>query len=745
MLTTNLSPQRVLQSLPRSRERSISADQLAEALSLTETQIERLNSFLTEFVRAGLATMKTNRYWRKPNAGLLIGTFRGTRSGYGFVIPDDERERNRGDLFIGERDMGAALHGDKVIVRITGTERRGREGRIESVLHRESLTVVGRFIRLKKECFVTPLDERFLYDINIAVADTLGARGEDIVNVEITRPPVAGRPPWGRIIEVLGSEDTPGIDIEIIIRKHQLPHIFPGSATSEAEAASEVVTEDQTRGREDLRGQITITIDGETARDFDDAVSLEILPSGRYRLSVHIADVSYYVRQGSALDEEAFKRGTSVYFPERAIPMLPERLSNGICSLNPRVDRLTMSAIMELSSAGRVLNYRLTPSVIHSRERMTYTAVNEIINDPEGKTAESYSHILEMILGMHELALILIRRREERGAIDFDLPEAELQFNDEGQICGIARSERNIAHRLIEEFMLLANETVARHLEGLRVPSLYRIHEEPNPVKVEEFAEIARSFGHNFSMHGPIPQRGFQYLAREINGLAEERMLSYLMLRSMQRARYTPQNLGHFGLAMKTYTHFTSPIRRYPDLVVHRILREVLEQGRGGEEEWEEIDLGSRPAISQVSWPVIDEDREQELRGQLEIIGAHSSERERAADDAERELMDWRKAEFMAERAGEEFDAVIVSVKDYGFYVELDELFVEGLVHISTLRDDHYEFLERKHRLAGKRTGRSFSLGDRIRVSVDRVDLERHLIDFSVAIDRPKRKHRSNR
>jgi ribonuclease R len=732
----------VLQSLPRSRERSITADQLAEALELTETQKERLSEFLAEFARAGLATMKSNRYWRKPNAGLLIGSFRGTRSGHGFVIPDDERERNRGDLFIGERDMGAALHGDKVIVRITGADRRGREGRIESVLHRESLTVVGRFIRLKKECFVTPLDERFLYDINIAVADTLGARGEDIVNVEITRPPVAGRPPWGRIIEVLGSEDTPGIDIEIIIRKHSLPYIFSDAASAEAEAVSEVVTEDQLRGREDLRNLVTITIDGETARDFDDAVSLEILPNGRYRLSVHIADVSHYVRQGSALDEEAFKRGTSVYFPERAIPMLPERLSNGICSLNPRVDRLTMSAIMELSSAGRVVDYRLTPSVIHSRERMTYTAVNEIISDPEGKTAQSYAHILQMILKMHELALTLIRRREERGAIDFDLPEAQLQFNDEGQICGIVRSERNIAHRLIEEFMLLANETVARHLEGLHVPSLYRIHEEPNPLKVEEFSEIARSFGHNFSMHGPVPQRGFQYLAREISGLPEERMLSYLMLRSMQRARYTPQNLGHFGLAMKTYTHFTSPIRRYPDLVVHRILREVLEHGQRGEEEWEEVDLGSRQTISQVSWSVLGEEREPELRSQLENIGAHSSERERAADDAERELMDWRKAEFMAERAGEEFDGVIVSVRDYGFYVELDELFVEGLVHISTLHDDHYEFLERKHRLTGKRTGRSFSLGDRVRVSVDRVDLERHLIDFSIVVERPKRKQR---
>jgi len=408
--------------------------------------------------------------------------------------------------------------------------------------------------------------------------------------------------------------------------------------------------------------------------------------------------------------------------------MLPERLSNDICSLKPQVDRLTMSALIEVNRNGRVVDYRLTPSVIHSRERMTYTAVNEIITNPDGETASHFAHIKDMLLQMHELTLLLIKRREERGAIDFDLPEAELWFNDEGQIGGIARSERNIAHRLIEEFMLLANETVARHLESLNVPLLYRIHEEPNPEKFEEFAEIAASFGHKFSMHGPIPQRGFQQLTREIQGKPEERMLSYLMLRSMQRARYTPRNAGHFGLAMKTYTHFTSPIRRYPDLIVHRILREVVERGR----EESNVDIGARHAIKRVSWPVFNEDRETELRAALEVIGDKSSERERAAADAERELMDWRKASFMADRVGDEFDGFITGVKEYGFYVELDEFFIEGLVHISALVDDVYEYQERKHRLISKRTRREFRLGDRVRVSVTRVDQARHLIDFSV-------------
>ena len=724
----DLSPQRVLQALPKSRERGITADRLAETLNLSESQSARLAVFLKEFVRVGLAAAKGGRYWRRQAPGFLIGTLRGTRSGHAFVVPDDPKEREKGDLFVNTRAMGAALHGDIVIARVIGVRERGREGRVDAVLHHANETVIGTFVRLKSESFALPIDERFLYEISIARSDTLDATDGDVVNVEITRPPIAGRPPWGRVIEVLGRPEQPGIDVEIIIRKHHIPHVFPEAALAEAEAIHQAITAEQLAGREDLRESLTITIDGETARDFDDAVSLEELRSGRLLLGVHIADVSYYVREGTALDEEALQRGTSVYFPERAIPMLPERLSNDICSLKPQVDRLTMSALIELNRNGRVVDYRLTPSVIHSRERMTYTAVNEIITNPEGETASTYAHVKDMLLQMHELTLLLIKRREERGAIDFDLPEAELWFNDEGQIGGIARSERNIAHRLIEEFMLLANETVARHLESLTVPLLYRIHEEPNPQKIEEFAEIAASFGHKFSMHGPIPQRGFQQLTREIQGKPEERMLSYLMLRSMQRARYTPRNAGHFGLAMKTYTHFTSPIRRYPDLIVHRILREAVERGR----EEGDIDIGARHAIKRVSWPVFDEDRETELRAALEMIGDQSSERERAAADAERELMDWRKAAFMADRVGDEFDGVITGVKEYGFYVELDEFFIEGLVHISALVDDVYEYQERKHRLIGKRTRNEFRLGDRLSVSVNRVDQARHLIDFSV-------------
>ena len=692
----------------------------------------RLNEYLAQFVRTGLAEAKGRRFSRKHSPGLLIGTVRGTRSGHAFVTPDDEKERLEGDLYIGQQRSGSAIHGDKVIARVIGKNERGREGRIEVVLDRTLPTVVGRFVKHSRTGVVSPIDERFWHDIEVAPNDSLMLNDGDIVNVEITRAPVSGQPPRGRVIEVLGNEDTDGIDVQIIIRKHHLAHTFSENALKEAGAIADEITESELRGRIDLRDKLTVTIDGENARDFDDAVSLEITPQGKWLLGVHIADVGHYVPGGSALDEEAFARGTSTYFPEMALPMLPDRLSNDICSLKPRVDRLTISALMELDRKGRIVDYRLTPSIIRSRERLTYAAVRELISNPSGGSEKRHAHVLEMLLAMNELTLVLITRREHRGAIDFELPEAEIRFNDEGRIAGIVRAERNIAHRLIEEFMLLVNETVAAHLGSLDAPTLYRIHEEPKVDKVEEFAEIAESFGHKFSLHGPIPQRGFQRLTREIRGLPEERMLSYLMLRSMQRARYSAQNLGHYGLAMKAYCHFTSPIRRYPDLVVHRVLREVIERGKRGPDGWGDLDLGGRRATKLVSWPVLDEGRDSELRRSLETVAEHSSERERAADDAERELMEWRKTEFMAEHVGDEFDAVITTVKEYGFYVELDEYFVEGLVHIATLADDTYLYQERKHRLEGLRTGRIFRLGDRVRVSVDRVDRTRRLVDFSV-------------
>jgi len=492
------------------------------------------------------------------------------------------------------------------------------------------------------------------------------------------------------------------MDVEIVIHKHDLPYIFPPEVVREADAIAPEVSEAQRAGRLDLRDVPTVTIDGETARDFDDAISLHRLENGNCELSVHIADVSWYVREGTALDTEARLRGTSVYFPERAIAMLPERLSNGICSLNPGVDRLAMSALMEVDLEGKVARYELRETVIRSNERMTYTDVNRLLARADPQLETRYAGLLELFLTMEGLARVLIRMRERRGAIDFNLPESVFDFDDEGRVAGVLKAERNIAHRIIEEFMLLANETVAGHLAAL-APSIYRIHEEPKPQRLIEFAELAGAYGYKFPATG-ASSMDYQRLSRQLEGKPEERVLAFAMLRSLERARYTAHNVGHFGLAAPVYTHFTSPIRRYPDLIVHRILRALL--GRK-----------SRSPLSM---------------GVLERIAEESSERERAADAAEREVEEWRKAVYMAERLGEEFDGMIINVREFGFFVELDGLFVEGMVAVSSLTDDYYVFDERRHALTGRRSRRSFKLGDRVRVRVDRVNVDRHLVDFAV-------------
>jgi ribonuclease R len=482
----------------------------------------------------------------------------------------------------------------------------------------------------------------------------------------------------------------------------------------------------------DLRREPTVTIDGETARDFDDAISLKRLANGNFHLGVHIADVSFYVREGAPLDNEARLRGTSVYFPERAIPMLPERLSSGICSLNPKVDRLTMSALMEVDRRGRVVGYKLRETVIRSNERMTYTDVNKLLTHADPQLARRYADVHDLFKTMEELARILIKMRERRGAIDFNLPEAIFEFDDEGRVAGVLRADRNIAHRIIEEFMLLANETVADHLQRLRVPSLYRVHEEPQPQRVIEFAELAAAYGYGFPVEG-VSSKDYQRLSHQLAGKPEERVLAYAMLRSLQRARYSAQNAGHFGLAAPVYTHFTSPIRRYPDLIVHRVLRALLKisQGLG--------DSGAAAPKSDGSSKLSKSKKQPRGTlapiplGELELIAEESSERERAADAAENEIDEWRKAVFMAERLGEEFDGMIINVRDFGFFVELDDFFIEGLVPVATLTDDFYHFDERRHTLTGRGRRRQFKLGDRVRVRIDRVNIDRHLVDFSVA------------
>jgi ribonuclease R len=558
-------------------------------------------------------------------------------------------------------------------------------------------------------------------DVQIPTGDHLSAVPGDMVVVEITRWPTPSRGPLGRVVDVLGNIDEPGVDTEIIIRKYGIPDAHSDEAIEEARRLGGTVAEKDLRDRTDFRPLVTVTIDGEHARDFDDAITIERLPGGNYWLGVHIADVAHYVHEGGALDEEAYERGTSVYFPERAVHMFPSELSTGLCSLNPQVDRLVQSCLMEVDRRGAVVRYELHDGVIYSNARMTYTEVNAILTDRDPATIERYKELVPLFETMHELFGILNKRRHRRGSIDFDLKEPEIVLDDEGMVEAIIAAERNVAHRIIEEFMLLANETVAEHLDRHDVPTLYRIHEEPDPMKVAEFEEFVTTLG--YSLAAPpdgVKPRHFQKLVEKMKGTPEEKPIAFLMLRTMQKARYDEQNLGHFGLAAEHYTHFTSPIRRYPDLVVHRTLRESRHGG-------------------------MTEERRDELIDDLPEIARHTSERERRADDAERELVQWKKVRFMADKVGDEFDGYITGVTAFGLFIELIEHFVEGLAHVSTMADDYYRFVERAHVLHGENTGRVYRLGDRVTVQVIKVDMERRQIDLGLSeiLDRVRQSERN--
>jgi ribonuclease R len=732
--------------------------------------------------------------------------------GYGFVVPDVPVPNLDRDIFIPRDGVEDAMHGDNVLVRIirVSTDSSGEpraEGRIIRVLDRAHPTVVGLFRYGSRGNVVLPYDPRIQHEIEIPPGQELtpglwkklGFSGADatstrmrriprvpeldgaVVNVELVRYPRQGAAPTGRVIEIVGRPGDLGVDIEIIIRKHHLPHVFPTEVLAEAEERARPVQEGEHAGREDFRHLPIVTIDGETARDFDDAVYVERSSDGGWRLQVHIADVAHYVRTNTALDGEARLRGTSVYFPDRAVPMLPEALSNGMCSLKPREERLVMSALMEFDAAGQMQSARMIPGIIKSAERMTYTNVNKVLKgDPEASA--KYAALAHHFRDMRELALLLNKRRAEHGSIDFDLPEPVIEFDEQQRMINITRSERNIAHRLIEEFMLAANRAVAGYLINRGIESLHRAHEKPDAKKVLEFEELARAFGYSLGVedlhqrevqvrHGRVPapaKRGrpdsyghgreramrvalpgdeiritpqhYQRLLRKLAGKPEERIVSYLMLRSLKQARYAAEPLGHFALGFDEYTHFTSPIRRYPDLVVHRILKWALEHPNY-----------APPPKGQASR---DTEAVVYSHGQLEEIAAESSEAERRANMAERELMDWKTAQFMEEHLGEEYDGLIISVQKYGCFVELLEIFVEGLLPINALEEAagaRCVFRERDHAIvalaseagrrdgAGGRRGRGskpkqlmWKLGDRVRVRAERIDPIRRRVEFAL-------------
>jgi ribonuclease R len=687
-----------------------------ELLQLLKIPREERASFkrrLRALVASGaLVEIRGHRFGLPDLMNLVVGRVSTNPRGFAFLDPEAPGEEGASGIYIAGSNLNQAMHGDRVVVRV---EHRGdgdrAEGRIVRILERSAQRIVGRYdLDDSGLGFVVPFDRRILMDVQVPKAETRGSSPGDMVTVEITRWPTATRSALGRVIEVIGDLDAPGVDTQVIIRKYNLSDTHSPDAIAEARRLGSQVKERDIQQRTDFRRWPTVTIDGEHARDFDDAISIDRLENGNFWLGVHIADVAHYVTEGSALDLEAYDRATSVYFPERAVHMFPSELSTGLCSLNPRVDRLVQSCLMEVDRrTGSVVRYEVHDGVIYSHERMTYTAVNAILTDRDPEMMERYRGLVPMFERMHELFGILHARRRRRGSIDFDLQESEFVLDDAGLVEEVVASERNVAHRIIEEFMLVANETVAAHLEKRGIPSLYRVHEPPDPVKVGIFEEFISTLGYGLTgSPDNLEPRSFQRLVEKIKGKPEEKPIAFLLLRTMQKARYDAANLGHFGLAADAYTHFTSPIRRYPDLVVHRVLRESR-QGMG-----------------------MNEERREELSEELPDVARHTSERERRANDAERELVQWKKVRFMADKVGDEFDGYVTGVSAFGLYIELVEHFVEGMVHVSTMADDYYRFVERAHILRGEKNGRVYRLGDRVKVQVIRVDMERRQIDLGL-------------
>jgi ribonuclease R len=628
---------------------------------------------------------------------LVSGRVEGHPDGYGFVIAEDGE-----DLYLDPHEMRKVLHGDRVMVRESGLDRRGRrEGKIVEVTERANRSVVGRLHREHQFLFVQPSERRISQTILVAPEDAAGAQPGQIVVAELTAQPDGHTQPIGRVVEVLGEAADPGIEIEIALRKHALPFKFSAQAEELAEKFPDAPRPGDLAGREDLRALDLVTIDGESAKDFDDAVYCEESGAG-FRLVVAIADVSHYVRDGDALDSEARERGNSVYFPRRVIPMLPEPLSNGLCSLKAEVDRLCMVCDAAISAKGELGRYRFYPAVMRSRARLTYTMVAAALADPRGEAARRLKGLLPRLQLLDRLFRALLRAREERGAIDFETVETEFVFDEKGRLARIDRVERNDAHRIIEECMLAANVCASDFLSGRKHPALYRVHEGPTPEKLANLREFLKGFGLQLPGGDKPTAKHYAKLLETVRKRPDVQLLQTVLLRSLQQAQYSPENVGHFGLAYEHYTHFTSPIRRYPDLLVHRAIKAVLAGGRYSPGNWVEL-------------------------------GLHSSQTERRADEATREVAAWLKCYYMRDRVGEEFEGSVSAVTSFGIFVALDDFYVEGLVHISELGQDYFHFDAARHHLLGDRTRKCYRLADRVKVKIVRVDLETSRIDFVLA------------
>ncbi|HYX21896.1 MAG TPA: ribonuclease R [Thermoanaerobaculia bacterium] len=712
----------ILVLLREKGSRILSFAELRRKLGVPEDESDGLRERLDALERRGeIARVRGEKYSAIEFTDLVAGRLTVRPEGFGFVLVP-----GGADLFVPRMGMHGAMDGDTVLAREerSRSTRRGGEARTSGtvlrVLERARERVVGRFETAEGRKVVVPYDPKLDAVIRIADGKTHRAREGEIVSVRLTAFPDARRIAHGEVEERLGFLGEPGVDIEIVLRSHNLPPRFPQPVVEEAEAFPEEVREEDLLGRHDFRERRIVTIDGETAKDFDDAVEVERTRDG-FRLGVHIADVSHYVEEGTALDDEARSRGTSVYFPGRVLPMLPERLSNGLCSLNPRVDRLVLSAFLDIDAKGRVTGSSFAKGVIRSGHRMTYTEVARLLEEGPGPDdARRYGAYLEDFRTMGELAGVLRKRREARGSIDFDLPDADIVLDDEGLVVGIVPETRNVAHRLIEEFMLAANEAVAKKLLFAKQPAMYRVHDRPDPDRLVDLREVLESFG--YELKGDLDEIApaqFQRLLVEIEGKPEERLLHDLLLRAQRKAVYSEECRGHYALAAPYYCHFTSPIRRYPDLVVHRALSRLLAAGR----------------------PVPAKEFES-LNERFREVAAVASDRERRAEQAERESLLWKKIVFMRDKVGREFDANATGVASFGVFVTLRDFFVEGLVPVSALGNDFFVYEEKQHRLRGRSSGRSYRLGDALRVRLVAIDEVRRRLDFRLAEtpERPPRK-----
>lgn len=678
--------------------------EIRQMLSVPDTDREKFDSLVQELISEGkVVETKKGKLLAPKSLNMSTGVFIGHAKGFGFVTPDE----GGSDIFIPANETGGAMQKDRVLYKVIheGGKDKKADGVIIKVLERGVTRVVGLYEQSKGFGFVIADDKKFAKDIFISKENGKGAVSGHKVVVEIINYGEERRNPEGKIVEILGHVNDPGVDILSVIRRFDLAIEFPEEVYKEIENLEPEVLEKDKEGREDLRDVLTITIDGEDAKDLDDAVSLTRTDKGNYLLGVHIADVTNYVREHTALDREAYARGTSVYLVDRVIPMLPHMLSNGICSLNPHTDRLTMSCIMEIDPQGNVIDHKICESVIHSNYRMTYSAVREILEDKTPSLLEEYAEIVPMLSEMNELREVLGEKRRKRGSVNFDLPESKIILNDQGKPIEIRPYERSIATNLIEEFMLVCNETVAENAYWQEIPFMYRTHMEPDEEKLQRMEQFIRGFGYYLrKKDGEIHPREIQRVLQDAEGTDQERIITRMVLRSMMQARYGADNLGHFGLAAKYYCHFTSPIRRYPDLQIHRMLKKML-HGQMGE--------------SQIK----------EYNSKMPDMAKHCSKRERIADEAERDTDQLKKVEFMEDKIGQVFQGIISGVTNWGIYVELPNT-IEGMVSLAMLDDDYYEFDDKHMLVFGRRTGKTYRLGDKVTVVVAKVSKEIGTIDF---------------